>query len=329
MRTPLACWIAIWIALGGCAPADVCQGGRLIAIGDADACAYGAGEAADPAFACPADVPRRFDFDQTVCAPEGVDLGDFTDAACAAAGLECVPPPIGCPGDPPDLADCRLGATRAECPSTSADPHLACRRDDGACFWFHGCVARGFVPTACPATDACCIDGYPYGEGWRESGLPGAIGDSNVHSFLYGWGTSPWTRERAVVGAADGPLAAGPPSIDCEGGELGAPCGAPPDRLRVTRTGDERWSVLRLASTEGTFGGWTLVVEIEDDDARGAIARVCRVPFTDGVSYACHGMPGPTCATAAMVTVDRRDPSSVRASVHAELEDGTTIDATL
>ncbi|MCC6877572.1 MAG: hypothetical protein IT378_24910 [Sandaracinaceae bacterium] len=251
-------------------------------------------------------------------------IGCHASGASMDASAPPVCDPILCARPP--IEDCVTGATFAECPGTSAsDPILACRRSDHRCYWFTGgCTpAIGFEPSCCAASNYCCFNDYPFGDEWRNLDRAGNL---EAFWFLYGWGTEPWTRGRGpLLETRSEALPEMAPSIACTGPTPAPPppCGESSDGLRVTSPEADDL-VLQLSFVGPSLGSWSLYVEAWGEG--GLASRVCRVPSTDGISFSCRGMPGPSCATSGSTAIDwtRR-----RAHVVAQFPDGLAIDAWL
>lgn len=220
---------------------------------------------------------------------------------------------------------CTFGLLSASCGADAAGPTFACDPTDGRCAWFSSeCLAEGFEPSPCPASDVCCVDGYPYDATWREP----VVSDTRVHDFLYSWGTAPWTdaREASVVVTVDATVAAGPLTMTCAGVPplpLG-PCD--PSAMLRTQSASDVTFALGIADSRGGLSGGVLWIEM-----LGTRARVCRAPWADGVVFACTGLPGPDCAVSGTLVLSR-DASAGTTGAHghldASLASGTSIAAT-
>ena len=321
----------VLLFLTACAAEEPCPGGgREVVLASAGACAYPSAIVVEGGFTCPASLPVRYDFESaTVCAPPGFDHREIEDDECVRASIDCAPRVEGCEGSPPDIASCERGAAWADCGGLG-EPRFACIPDGASCFWFvGGCVAEGYVASRCEAEDICCIGDYPYGSSWREFSLE----DAPVFDFLNGWGTEPWDAVRAAdLEVSIAALPAAERAITCTGDIPGGPCGESELGVFATYGGA---IVTRVISTRASSGGWTLVVEVIRDPVADAwVARACRVPFTDGITYACSTTREPTCATSGTVELavepsDAVDPATLRMRVAASFDDGTAIDLEL
>lgn len=328
MRTPPSLGFVLAIFTAACGPDGPCGDGREALLGGASACVYEAPIVVEGGFRCPAGLPSRWDLEgASVCGPVGFRPGDVTDDECAAAGILCVP---STPGPRPALAACTVGPTWAEC-GGAGGPTLACRPVGGQCLWFAGDVADGFEPTRCPAEDACCVMGYPYGDAWHT---PGGSAFS-TEAFLYGWGSRPWdrTRERSVD-VALAPLAPSAPTMTCDATPTFRPEAGPcTPAVGVTRTWNEDVLTLTARSSSVVILFWQLSIEVIRDGDGTLAARVCRVETTDVSTFSCRDVD-PLCATSGTLTLDAFPASataaeSARIDLSVSFADGTTIDAVL
>lgn len=241
------------------------------------------------------------------CAPEVVD-------PCGSGGA-------------PSLEECEQRTTvSADC-GGEGGPVLACSRR-GECRWFAGaCVAEGFEATPCAADDVCCLEGYPFDASWKDP----TPEDSSVFDFLFGFGTSPWDVARATTldVALDPSLAASTPTMACTEAAPGGPC----DELRDARRGLDGSLVVWL-SGPANLSGWHLWLEASRDVDGALVARTCRVPFVDGVFYACDYASEPECASSGQLELSawpEDDASLASLALHltASFPSGGSIDLTL
>lgn len=251
--------------------------------------------------------------------------------ACWLA-VGCAPSPTlgaACDGSPRAIEDCSGGPAWADCGGTGSEPRFACRDFD--CRWFaNDCVASGFRASACPSSDLCCV----VGSGSRSpfAGDPSTDVLYGVPGFTLGWGTEPWDRTRdAVLELVIAPTSsAARPAIDCsEGSELlsSSVCQHAADPLQsfVRRTGDVAIASLSVPGLGG-FAGHAIVAELFFDAPLRA--RVCAVPYADGLPYGCDTMPAARgCAVEGAVTVDTLSlDDGGRIDLHAVFEDGSVVD---
>ena len=232
-------------------------------------------------------------------------------------------------GGPPPCrvarATCRFGLLSASCGPAGPEARFACEPTDGRCAWFSSeCLPEGFEPSVCPASDVCCVDGYPFDASWREP----IVSDTRVHDFLFSWGTAPWddAREANVVVTVDPTLPGGPLAFSCTGA-VPVPAGACDAAASLmTFSAVDVAFALAIRDARGDLSGWNLWIEIV-----GARARVCRVSWTDGVVFSCTGVPGPDCATSGTLVLSR-DASAGAAGTHGHLEaslaSGTSVSVT-
>lgn len=223
-----------------------------------------------------------------------------TLAGCSLAA-DVAPPPR--PPDAPVCAatggSCTVGVFSGRCGPDTGEARFACEAASGRCAWFtSACIPDGFVASACPATDLCCLDGYPFDASWREPVAP----DATVQAFLLAWGTTPWDDARAldVAVRVDPGLDAAPTALHCEGPS----CELTPSRS-VLRLETTTFVVLFLGN--GGLGYVQLLVEVIGDRA-----RVCQRYSQDGVVYRCESGAPPRypCASSGSLTLSAR-PGSV------------------
>ena len=94
----------------------------------------------------------------------------------------------------PEIADCFVGRDFAECGGTG-DYRLGCQPDTGKCRWFvGGCVANGYVASACDWEDVCCVDGWPF-----AAGVISPERGPSVDDFLSQSERIPWNRTRGAA----------------------------------------------------------------------------------------------------------------------------------
>jgi hypothetical protein len=211
--------------------------------------------------------------------------GSVSDALDAA--------PSQCTSATPDLGACFSGAFFSACGGAGM-PRLGCR-SDGDCRWFSdGCVARGYAVSDCDADRLCCHGDWPF----VDKGARPALA-----ARLQGLGTFPWDRLRAMKLAVtvDASTSGTTTSFTCTGPAPIAgpsPCGGQAAGAAIATA----LSTLELG-TSGGAAAWTPWVEIDFDQAGGAVGRVC--------AYG-HGSAGstcpnrePPCATSGTIRVNR------------------------
>lgn len=241
--------------------------------------------------------------------------------------LELGPERDPCGGPPPPLDECVRGHAWAECGAMLGDgPRLGCHA--AACLWFAGgCIAEGFLPSLCTASDVCCIDDYPCAD-------RGGSSFQGPAQLLEGWGDEPWDRARErTVDVTVAPLAADTRHITCAPADPTAdrgPCRGMPGVQRIS-SGDALTLIARPSDVAILF--WMLSVEVVRDPDGSLGARVCRVATTDVASARCIDRE-PPCATSGTLTIDAFPGSAAEAAttgvtLSATFADGMTIDARL
>lgn len=173
-------------------------------------------------------------------------------------------------------------------------PVLACSRR-GECRWFAGaCIADDFEASPCPADDVCCLEDYPFDASWKHF----TPEDASVFGFLLGFGTGTWDAARASTlnVSLDSSLAASTPTLSCTEVAPGGPCGDVRDVRRVLDG-----SLVIWLSGPNNLAGWKLWIEAIRDTDGALVARTCRVPFADGITYACDHLSDPECASSGLL----------------------------
>lgn len=204
-------------------------------------------------------------------------------------------PNVTCPGARPLVDDCVLGHAFADCGGRGA-PVLACH-GLGDCRWFAGgCVATGYLASACDADTPCCQDGWPYLDIDVFDHGPGA---GKLASLLQGWGPRPWDSHTSM--ALDVQVAPGlpgqRPALSC-GGTLGADGPGPCDGDRLRFLGAYAHSLAFAFYPPLGSAGWALAVDVVDDPAVGPRARACRVWQPSAFERSCDAGRPPDCAVA-------------------------------
>ncbi len=229
-------------------------------------------------------------------------LSDGADAGDGGVVLDAQPPspdarPSTCPFSwQPVIDECDTGRFFANC-GGDGEPVLGCAHGD--CRWFTGgCAARGYEVSPCPSDDICCFTlrngRWPFQE--RTSN------DSYLFFDLYGWGTLPWTRARAmnVSVVVDEALPVGDRVFTCDGPEphFGGPCGVL--ALGMSQ-GPVRDTISFTVYGRPGLAGWNPTVEIDPVTMK---ARVCADRYTDFFS-GCPTGQDVVCAHEGTLTLSR------------------------
>lgn len=230
-----------------------------------------------------------------------------------------------CGGTATAFDDCVHGAAWAECGDAGGEPTFACGLY--GCFWFAGCVADGYVASACPSDDVCC-ETTANGRGWVGVGNPSAVATLTV-----GWGLEPWDRDRdaSLVVTTGAPSSGARPAIACtQSTSFRGVCTATIDYVgRLDSVDDGVW-VVRLHDNSTAIAGTEVVLEIIPETGAATHARVCITPTTDFAEASCQTAGGRVCATSGTVTIaslpsTTADASSLGIDVDATMADGSSM----
>ena len=205
---------------------------------------------------------------------------------------------VGCAA--PDIATCVRGAAWADCCGSSGAPRFACQ-GGGDCLWFaHGCVAAGYVESACPSDNLCCV---AEGGGRTSPGIAGA----DAFAFTLGWGTGAWDAGRSTIPVVLGATSSAPrPFVQCSSiGSSGVGVCSPGAPQLVRLPSLHGALVLRLHDGRYAFHETEISVELIPNGAGAWVGRVCSVPTTDvsGPSSCATSAPGQACAVSGTITI--------------------------
>jgi hypothetical protein len=258
----------------------------------------------------------------------------FGDQRLQKALREAREPNVKCLGAPPPINQCRSGFAFSDCGGGgSLPPVLGCVwRND--CRWFlHGCVAEEYAPSACPASNICCEQNWPYdGESFTRM-LPYA---RRLQDTLRAWGRRGLDVERdmLVEVSIEPTLRVAAPEVRCTGPRgAGGPCG-----LSLVDLGDANANSLYFAfHGSQPAQGWSLTVEMIEDRAGQMQARICRVATpplaaSEPPARECAVEQTPECVTRGRLTLNLFPvPLGLLGAVHAKLSgdfpDGLHVEA--